>query len=284
MRKSMWVSLLAVLLVLSGLLSYHAFATTRSTKKYHYSDIPTLYLHGYGGGRSSADNMIAAAEKSGAAKKVLTATVSKSGKVKLTGHWQTGKVNPLVQVLFENNRNPNFTEDGQWLKNVVVALQQRYHIKQFNVVAHSMGNMALMHYILDNGQNDQLPKLQKQVDLAGHFAGIIGMDDKPNQNHLLANGRPAIINKSYQDLLDKRDQYPNQQISVMNIYGNLEDGTNSDERVSNVSSRSLKYLLGDRPKHYEEHMIKGPDGQHSKLHNNAQVDKLVINFLWGNQH
>ena len=33
-------------------------------------------------------------------------------------------------------------------------------------------------------------------------------------------------------------------IEVLNIYGDLKDGTHSDERVSNSSSRSLKILVG----------------------------------------
>lgn len=281
MRKQFWGGLIAMIAIITAVISWTTFTAHQATNNYTYSNIPTLYLHGYGGGASASNHQIAAAEKAGAATKVLTARVTKAGHVKLSGHWRSGKVNPLVQVIFEDNRNPDFKTDGQWLKNILTTLQSRYHIKQFNVVAHSMGNMAVMYYETANGQNKKLPQLNKQVDLAGHFDGILGRGDKPNQNRLLANGQPKTMDQNYRYLLAHINNYPSRQVRVLNIYGNLEDGSNSDGRVSNVSSRSLKYLLGNRPISYQEHMIKGKDAQHSKLHNNGQVNRLVINFLWG---
>jgi Uncharacterized protein with an alpha/beta hydrolase fold len=34
------------------------------------------------------------------------------------------------------------------------------------------------------------------------------------------------------------------------------------------------------PKSYREVEIKGKNAQHSKLHENKEVDKLLIDFLW----
>ena len=39
--------------------------------------------------------------------------------------------------------------------------------------------------------------------------------------------------------------------------------------------------MAARAKSYRVLKITGKDAQHSKLHNNAQVDKALINFLWG---
>lgn len=256
-------------------------ATKQNHSKYNYSQTPTIFLHGYGGGPSSANNIIAAAQKVGVAQKVLTAHVSRSGHVTLGGKWQTGRVNPLVQVLFTNNRESNYNNDARWVKNVLTTLQKRYHITKFNVVAHSMGNLALMYYEVNYGKQRSLPQLQKQADLAGHFDGILGMDDKANRNHLLANGKPQHLNSSYRYMLKHRNNYPTKQVDVMNIYGNLGDGSNSDGSVSNVSAQSLKYLLGNKPKSYVEHMIKGSNAQHSKLHDNDEVNRYIIQFLWG---
>ncbi len=88
------------------------------------------------------------------------------------------------------------------------------------------------------------------------------------------------MNATYQELLKLGDSYPKKQVAVLNIYGDLDDGSDSDGRVSNNSSRSEKYLLQDVYRSYQELEIKGEGGQHSKLHENRQVDRAIINFIW----
>lgn len=106
------------------------------------------------------------------------------------------------------------------------------------------------------------------VAMAGHYDGIIGMNDKP-----------SIMRPEYLNLLSLRKIFP-KNTKVLNIYGNLEDGTNSDGDVSNASDQSLKYLINGRAKSYRQLMIRGKGGQHSKLYNNAQVNRALVNFLW----
>ena len=50
--------------------------------------------------------------------------------------------------------------------------------------------------------------------------------------------------------------------------------------VDNISSLSLKYLVANRAKYHRVVEIKGRNAQHSRLHNNSQVDKILIKFLW----
>ncbi|TYK44179.1 alpha/beta hydrolase, partial [Staphylococcus pseudintermedius] len=75
--------------------------------------------------------------------------------------------------------------------------------------------------------------------------------------------------------------YKGKNIDVLNIYGDLKDGTHSDGSVSNTSSRSLKYLLGGSAKTYRESEYVGPSAQHSELHDNEKVARELIQFLWG---
>ena len=41
-----------------------------------------------------------------------------------------------------------------------------------------------MFYLLNYGGDKRLPQIQKQVDIAGHFNGILGMDDKLGESKL----------------------------------------------------------------------------------------------------
>jgi len=106
------------------------------------------------------------------------------------------------------------------------------------------------------------------------------MNDKPNRMKLDSNGKPDKMDSDYRQLLKLREVYPKNQIDVLNIYGDKGDGTHSDGSVSNASSKSLKYLVSDRAKSYREEKITGAQAQHSKLHENKSVDKLLVDFLW----
>ncbi|KRN02524.1 cell surface hydrolase [Levilactobacillus senmaizukei DSM 21775 = NBRC 103853] len=213
----------------------------------------------------------------GLTKTIVRATVSTKGKVSLSGHFHEGDYHPIVEVGFAGNRNSSPQQWGRWAKATVVKLQQTYHTKTFNMVGHSMGNMAIMYYLSANDR--RLPRLRKQVDIAGHFNGILGVNDEPNRMKLTREGKPEKMQPEYQNLLSLRRTMPKDQIAVLNIYGDKDDGSHSDGSVSNASSKSLRYLVADRARSYQERRIIGVRAQHSRLHDNVQVDRLLIRFL-----
>lgn len=274
--------LAGLVLLLSGCGQVTKTSTPAKVAQTTYGDwyVPTLFFHGYGSSANAEMHMIHAAEAAGVTKTVLRATVAKNGTVTWRGQFKQGDYHPLVAVEFKDNQNGDYQTTAGWAKRVIKGLQQSYHITKFNVVGHSMGNMAIMYYLLANGQNRHLPQLQKQVDIAGHFNGILGMNDQPNRMKLTTAGKPTKMDRDYQQLLALRQRFP-RQIRVLNIYGDKNDGTHSDGRVSNASSKSLRYLVQSRATSYQERRIVGPNAQHSKLHDNAQVDRALIKFLWG---
>ncbi|CFO39109.1 cell surface hydrolase [Staphylococcus aureus] len=68
---------------------------------------------------------------------------------------------------------------------------------------------------------------------------------------------------------------------MLNIYGDIEDGTHSDNRVTNVSSKSLRYLVDGKVSSYEEFKVTGKKADHSELHDNTYVTDKMNQFLWG---
>ena len=241
---------------------------------------PTLFLHGWGSSINAEKQMTSAAQRAGVTNSVTQALVDRQGRVHLKGHIPPHARNPIIEVGFKDNRNSNYHQDGRWLKKVILKLQQQYQIKNINLVGHSMGNMAISYYLLDNADNRRLPKLRKQVAIAGHFAGIIGAGDRPHRLHLAATGRPNHMDNNYRTLMGLRQRYPNKQVKVLNIFGDKNDGTNSDGDVTNASAQSLRYLVQTRALSYQERKIVGPEGQHSRLHESHRVDRILINFLW----
>lgn len=251
-----------------------------NSSDYIQSRTPTLFFHGYGSSANAEKHMVEAARQAGVTQTIVTATVDSHAQVTLKGDIPKDAVNPIVMVEFKDNRNANYAQDGEYAAAVVRELQSRYGFKKMNFVAHSMGNMSILFYLLEHAQNEELPKLQKQVNIANHVNGLEGMDLPANLTILDSQlGQPSAMSDSYQKLLGLREIYPQDQVEVLNIYGDFKN--QSDGSVLNVSSRSLKYLVIDNAKSYQEKRVTGPLAQHSQLHENPEVDRLLIDFLWG---
>lgn len=278
--KAKWLSGLLVALLVLGLSGY---TVHQRRMKYVQSNTPTLFFHGGGSSYHAEEHMVKAAENAGVTTSVIRAMVSKTGYVKLVGTWQHGAINPIVEVNYADNNQLNFKRHGQWAKNVVIALQRRYHIRKFNMVGHSLGNISLIYYSLQNSNQSQLPKLQKQVDIAGHFAGlnfkwVPTSIRQPANLKLAADGKPNHMNATYRQMTGLRQTLP-RRVQVLNLYGDI--GGHTDGTVPNVSSLSLKYLVASRARSYTEKRFTGQQARHSRLHDNPQVDQALIKFLWG---
>lgn len=278
-KKITIATIVAVLLLIVGALGFGNLTQAATKKKYVQESIPTIFFHGYASSYHAEEQMTGAIKKAGVTKTIVRVNVSPNGYAKMIGSIPKKAKNPIVEVNFDNSRDGDYHTQGQWAKNVIKVVQEDYKCKKVNLVGHSMGNMAINYYILDNPGLKALPKINKVVDIAGHFDGIIDEDDEPNETTLAKNGKPDRMNAFYKELMELRKTYP-KNIKVLNIYGDKDDGTHSDGSVTNASSKSLKYLVSGRAKSYQEKKIVGKMASHSKLHENKQVDKVLINFLF----
>lgn len=278
-KKSLFILLMAsIMLVLVGCSSQSS-----NNEKVQINSTPTLFFHGGGSSYHAEEHMVDAAKKAGVTKSVIRAEVSKTGKVTLVGTWPKDAKNPICEVNYENNRQLNFNKHGEYATNVVKALQKKYGIKKINMVGHSLGNISIIYYMLQNGNRKNMPQIQKQVDIAGHFAGLTfdGLPDsikQPKGVKIDSNGKPNKMNSTYKQMTAVRKLYAKKHVKILNIIG--DTGNGSDGRVENISSLSLQYLVGGGNSTYRVVKINGKNAQHSKLHENAQVDRELIKFLW----
>lgn len=249
-----------------------------NSSKFIQSTTPTLFFHGYGSSANAERHMTESARKAGVTKTIIQANIDRTGQVTLIGSIPKGAINPIVMVQYEDNRNPDYLQDAAYAKAVVEKLKQAYGFQEMKMVGHSMGNMSILYYLLEYGSEENLPKLIKQVNLANHVAGLENWNLPSNLTLDPTTGQPSAMNEQYQKLTGLREVYPDKQIDVLNIYGDI--GGNTDGSVLNVSSKALKYLLINHVKSYKEVKISGHGGQHSRLHENSEVDQLLIDFLW----
>ncbi len=286
MRKLwIWGICIIVIVIIVAFITIKVFTQNQSTvekpaqSNFMNSSTPTLFLHGYGGSANSEKFMVKQAKQNGVTKDVITADVSKVGDVEIKGKLEKDTTNPIVQIELANNKQGDLDENAKWFKNVLTKLQSEYDINKFNFVGHFMGNLSFAQYMLTYGNDPSLPQLNKQVNIAGTYNGVLNMNEQVNEISVDANGKPSRMNPPYQELQQLKEIYKGKNIDVLNIFGDLKDGTSSDGRVSNSSSKSLKYLLGDSPKSYKESKYEGKSAQHSQLHENKEVAKEFIAFL-----
>ena len=247
---------------------------------------PTLFVHGWGSSYHAEESMVAYAQKSHATNSVIRADVSPTGKVTLLGTIKKRAKNPIVEVNLQNNKSifaglsnqtSAMNKSSNYIKDVITALQKRYRFNRINLVGHSMGNLQIAYYLRNNATNAHMPQLNKQVSIAGHYNGYVGEQGAPNKTVLNRAGKPQKMSAGYRGLLSLRKKFP-QKAAVLNIYGDMGSGSDGDVTVN--SARSYRYLVSKRARSYQEKEIRGPRAQHSKLHENTQVDRLLVNFLW----
>lgn len=259
------------------------YVERRQTPKTSLNVIPTLFFHGGLSNYKSEENMVKAAQKAGVTNSVIRADVDANGKVKLIGAISKNAVNPIVEVNYSNNVQLNFKEHGRYARNVVQTLQNEYGIKKINMVGHSLGNISIMYYLLQTAHDPEMPKLNKQISIGGHFDGLDFKQlpiaiRQPANLHVNREGKPNKTNSTYREMMRLRTLYPNKQTDILNIIGNI--GGNSDGIVKNASSLSLEYLVAPMAKTYQVVKIVGKNAEHGQLTYNKQVERSIINFLW----
>lgn len=283
-RKWLWLVILVLVLVGIGFHRWH------QRQQFVQISTPTLFFHGTPGSVHSEDHMVKAVEQAGVTRTVVRAEVQPNGKVTLKGRLPRHPINPLVEVNFNASGPVSYPKMGQWAGQVVRALRRHWDFQAVNMVGHSMGNIAIVYYAINYGRSKTMPPLVKVVNIAGHFdgfgdgkhfppAGPMKEAVAPGIIHLLPDGRPDKMNGTYKKMLVLRHAYPVDRTRVLNIYGDYQNV--SDGIVQNASSRSLRYLLNGRARSYRELVIRGKLARHSQLHQNPQVDRALIGFLWG---
>lgn len=258
---------------------------------------PILLLHGYGGSYNSEKYISASLNQSHFAKQQLIVYVDKRSHIRLIGKYQpTVAHRVIIPIVMARNRAGEFYYSTM-LAKIMPKLHRKYHIKSYDAIGHSMGSYAWIDYFETHLRPTSQIQPHRLVTIAGPFDGILNLhksdqpadktpvgrlwDDRVGENSLEKNGRPKIEHPEYRHLLKYNHRLP-EGLSILNLYGNLKNGTDSDGLVTTTSARSLGYLVKTSRVNvkYQEKQITGPNAQHSLLHvNNAKVNRLIKNFL-----
>lgn len=287
MKKSISILLIVVIFLLSVGFVFHTFATkspvqkekksqsqTKTVKK--HVTVPTLFIHGYSGGKISFGPMINRLSTQKIGSRSLVITVKPDDNLKISGTFDKYAKNPLIQLIFANNKS-TMENQSQWIQDAMIDLKNVYHINKINLVGHSMGGVSLTDYIEKNASNKSVPTVNKIVLLGAPLNGLTIGDNGKTAYDLTKNG-PAMQSERYAELLKNSTVIP-KNLKVLAIAGDTKDGRKSDGSVSVASALSAKFLY-KRAASYEQKIITGKNGQHSKLHESTKVDGWITDFLW----
>lgn len=245
-----------------------------------YTSTPTVFIHGAGGGKYSFGGMIKRFEKQEIATKSLVITVASNGQI-LTDADRTSDSfsdnNPMVQVLFEDNRN-NEWEQAAWIKSVLVFLQQEYGVKEVNLVGHSMGGISGFRYLLQDGRNNELPSIKKFIAIGSPFNEFLDTLNNQTLDNLLANG-PSEKSERYILYENEQAGMPID-VDVCLIAGKISDEDLSDKTVPLSSALAINSMVQQNGNPISVEVIEGKGANHSGLHENSDVDTRVSKFLW----
>jgi len=241
------------------------------------TEVPTLFIHGYGGTAGSFNGMLSRFEANSWGENVLTITVQPDGIISEIGEWQNKSNNPMVQVLFADNKNNEWNQ-AEWIKDVLTYLKTVYQINEVNLVGHSMGGVSSFRYLSTYGNDKTQPIVNNFVAIGAPFNDFVSGNEEQSLNDLKQNG-PLVTSERYSDFTTRIKQYP-RMTKMLNIVGDLQDGSEGDGTVPIRSGLSIGHLMQTNEMNYSEEIVTGSQAAHSQLHENTQVDELVADFIW----
>ncbi|MCD5180420.1 alpha/beta hydrolase [Enterococcus faecalis] len=253
-------------------------ATKEATVELNRTTTPTLFFHGYAGTKNSFGSLLHRLEKQGATTQELVLLVKPDVTVVKERGALSGKAtNPSVQVLFEDNKNNEWNQT-EWIKNTLLYLQKNYQVNKANIVGHSMGGVSGLRYLGTYGQDASLPKIEKFVSIGAPFNDFIDTSQQQTIETELENG-PTEKSSRYLDYQEMINVVP-EKLPILLIGGQLSPTDLSDGTVPLSSALAVNALLRQRGTQVTSQIIKGENAQHSQLHENPEVDQLLIEFLW----
>lgn len=264
------------LLLLITSLSFETEALASSTKDNSQRQVPTLFIHGFGGTVHSMDYLIDQSEADGYATRTLTIFVTPKGKLLVDGHWAKDAKNPEIQVLFGNNHESDYHHTAKWIDSILTMLHQKYGVTKFNAVAHSWGNNAIMYYLETYSQKKNQPQIDSLVNIAAPMQ-VLNHDIYRRNDWRYS----AQLTKDFQTYIAPHSTIRNLHIRELNIMGQLSDKDHFDKAVPVSSARSLHRVFRGPHQTYQAKLFTGPKAEHSALtRRNPKVLHDIENFLW----
>lgn len=275
------ILVVSFLLVFGGIfyakVRYFSPGTLVKQKDVHYSNVPTVFIHGYEGNSFSFGPLLRRFERENVAKREMTIVVQKDGKLSVEGKLKNRNDNPTIMVLFAKDVTDEITQ-SKWIDKVMRYLYQQ-KVRRVNLVSHSMGGVSSLRYLLEYA-GEKTPVTEHFVAIAAPFNDLeIAEDTEEIFAYELTEKGPSGETPIYQYFDQAMNQLPTN-LHVLDVAGDLKDGTESDGSVSTHSAFALRLLFQKHARSYQELTVTGKSGGHSAITKSAKLEKQLIKFIW----
>ncbi|MCH4009027.1 alpha/beta hydrolase [Companilactobacillus sp.] len=238
---------------------------------------PVLYVHGFRGGDYTTEEMVKSGLKYTGKKEFLKVLINWRGQITYEGKWTDDEC-PIIQVVFKNKLISE-NQIAHWLIHLLIQLRKEHKFNEYDAVGHSLGAVSLVLVNLHEKRHQYMPKMNHLVTIAGPFNGVLGLNDLPNINRINPSGKPAFMSPTYFRIyLSRNNISPN--LKVLNIYGNVEDHSNSDKYISVTSAKSIGYVLQPRVKEFYDMPVSGSKAEHSLMHDDSDILQKINLFIY----
>lgn len=206
----------------------------------------TLFLPGNSGGWLSLRGMVTSLDRPHLGHYSLTARVTVDGHVSWQQHAPI-TTNALIPVLFKDNTHPQ--KEAQQLVTVLRQLHDRYSITRVNLVGHSSGGTIAYDYL------------------------------NRTQHAPVTVSRLVCIGADFPERQPLKQAEP--QLHILNLAGAI-GYLDNDSEVPIDTVTPLKRLVAGHVASYRFQELRGPvwQMQHSLLHENPAIDRIMIRFLY----
>ncbi|MFQ7235667.1 MAG: alpha/beta hydrolase, partial [Enterococcus hulanensis] len=203
--------------------------------------------------------------------------VQKDGKLSVEGKLKNRNDNPTIMVLFAKDVTDEITQ-SKWIDKVMRYLYQQ-KVRRVNLVSHSMGGVSSLRYLLEYA-GEKTPVTEHFVAIAAPFNDLeIAEDTEEIFAYELTEKGPSGETPIYQYFDQAMNQLPTN-LHVLDVAGDLKDGTESDGSVSTHSAFALRLLFQKHARSYQELTVTGKSGGHSAITKSAKLEKQLIKFIW----
>ncbi|WP_283679191.1 alpha/beta hydrolase [Lentilactobacillus sp. Marseille-Q4993] len=257
---------------------------------------PIVFLHGFNGKYWSEKYLINSLAKHKHVRKGLKVYVDAGNRIKITGNYkQSATTHNTIAIIMKNNRAGDYVFTRQ-LNQAMNKLAKTYKFTRYSAVGHSMGAYTWVNFLETHPKFEKHAKIDRLVTISGAFNGVLRFNgpmsmatgnarylfnDGYHINRFGRKGRPMIIHPEFKHLLKFRKNLP-RGLKILNMYGDLGNGTRSDGVVTTVSAQSIRYLVKGLPIAYHQKRFMGYNAQHRMIHiNNQPVKKSMAKFLLG---
>lgn len=273
------ILVISFLLVFGGIyyakFRYFGPGTLPKQRDVHYSNVPTVFIHGYEGNSFSFGPLLRQLERDNIAKREMTIVVQADGKLSVEGKLKNMNDNPTIMVLFSKDVPDEITQ-SQWIDTVMRYLYEQ-KITRVNLVSHSMGGVSSLRYLLEYA-GDRTPSVERFVAISAPFNDLeIAEDTEDVFAYEMTDGGPTGETPIYQYFDKAMNKLPSN-LNVLSVAGDLGDGSASDGSVSTHSAFALRLLFKKHAKSYQELIVKGAG--HSSITKSAELKNELIRFIW----